>query len=144
MKKLVGGGILVFIGLFMTLGLLSGGGLHNGFAANLMMILMFILAPLGIGGWLIRGHFADKKTVSAEKEQVMYVQREKQILRLAQEKGGRLTIPEIAANTSMTTVDADAVMREMTAKGYVDMQVTDSGVIVYEFYDIIHKPKLGE
>jgi hypothetical protein len=44
----------------------------------------------------------------------------------------------------MSTDQAEQVMREMTTKGYVDMQVTDSGVIVYEFYEIVHRKSLDE
>ena len=64
--------------------------------------------------------------------------------RLAQKKGGRLTIPEIVVDTSMSTEEAEAMMQTMTSKGYVDMQVTDSGVIVYEFYEIAHRNRLNE
>ena len=42
----------------------------------------------------------------------------------------------------MTTLEAEEMMKEMTVKGYVDMQVTDSGVIVYEFYEIAHRNRL--
>jgi hypothetical protein len=39
----------------------------------------------------------------------------------------------------MNTIEADAMMREMTTKGYVNMQVTDAGVILYEFYELVHR-----
>ncbi len=58
---------------------------------------------------------------------------EKEIVKLAQRKGGRLSILEIVAETSMNTKEADAILEEMTVKGYVMMDVTDSGAILYTF-----------
>jgi hypothetical protein len=145
MKKLIGGGVLIFIGLFMLLGVFSGDTLGKGsLASNAVLIFLFIVAPIGVGGLFIRSHFTGKRKALFNQEKAIQEQREKQIIRLAQQKGGRLTIPEIAVDTSMTTTEAEEFMREMTAKGYVDMQVTDAGVIVYEFYEIVHRNSLDE
>ena len=65
--------------------------------------------------------------------------REKEIIQLAQKKGGRLSILEIVAETSMSTAEADAIMTEMTTKGYVYMNVTESGAIIYEFPGILER-----
>lgn len=64
---------------------------------------------------------------------------EKEIVKLAQRKGGRLSILEIVAETSMNTKEADGIMEEMTVKGYVIMDVTDSGGILYTFPGIVEK-----
>ena len=64
---------------------------------------------------------------------------EKEIVKLAQRKGGRLSILEIVAETSMNTQEADAIMEEMTVKGYVIMDVTESGGILYTFPGIVEK-----
>ncbi len=48
--------------------------------------------------------------------------------------------PEIVAETSMNTKEADAIPEEMTVKGYVMMDVTDSGrAILYTFPGIVEK-----
>ncbi|GAK58260.1 hypothetical protein U27_05233 [Candidatus Vecturithrix granuli] len=64
---------------------------------------------------------------------------EKEIVKLAQRKGGRLSILEIVAETSMSTKEADEIMEEMTVKGYVIMDVTESGGILYTFPGIVEK-----
>ena len=64
---------------------------------------------------------------------------EKEIVKLAQRKGGRLSILEIVAETSLNTKEADEIMEEMTVKGYVTMDVTDSGAIVYTFPGMLEK-----
>lgn len=61
---------------------------------------------------------------------------EKEIIRLAQQKGGRLTTLEIVAETSMSSSEVERLMKELTVNGYVGMQVSDTGVIVYEFYGL--------
>ena len=85
-----------------------------------------------------------KRKALKEQQTALQRAREKQILRLAQQKGGRISIPEIVVDTSMSTEEAEEFMQDLTAKGYVDMQVTDSGVIVYEFYEIAHRNRLEE
>ncbi len=141
--KLIGGGILIFIGLFMLLGVVAGGG-DESLAVNAVMFILFVIAPISGGGMLIRSHFKRKQKALLEKKKALQGTREKEVIRLAQQKGGYLSIPDIVAGTSMSTIEADQIMREMTEKGYVNMQVTDSGVILYEFYEIAHRNKLEE
>ena len=141
MKKLVIGGVLIFVGAFMLLGFAVNLS-EKSFAIDIGDIVAFLLlsaAPISIGSIIVRSHFTGKRRLLEAEQKTLYEQREREILRLAHQKRGRLTIPEIAVATSMNTEEADKMMREMTAKGYVDMQVTDSGVIVYEFYEIAHR-----
>jgi hypothetical protein len=141
MKKLVIGGVFIFFGAFMLLGFAVNLS-EKSFAIDIGDIVAFILlsaAPIVAGSIIVRSHFTGKRKRLEAEQKMLHEQREREIIRLAQQKRGRLTIPEIAVATSMTTEEADEMMREMTAKGYVDMQVTDSGVIVYEFYEIAHR-----
>lgn len=66
---------------------------------------------------------------------------EKEIVKLAQRKGGQLSILEIVAETSLSTKEADEIMEEMTVKGYVTMDVTESGGIVYTFPGMAEKAR---
>ena len=69
-------------------------------------------------------------------------EREKEILRLAQRKGGRLTVLEVAAETSVTLEEAEQMLNEMNVRGHVGMQVADDGAMIYEFYGLGGKPTL--
>jgi hypothetical protein len=146
MIKLTIGGILVGIGGFLLTGFFLNAA-DASFAINagdIVAALLLGVGPMAGGGLLIRGHLkAKQKALSAQKKDE-YVRREKEIIRLAQQKAGRLSIPDIVAETSMNSDDAEHIMRELTTKGYVDMQVTESGVIVYEFYEIAHRKPLEE
>ena len=106
------------------------------------MVALFVVAPIGIGGLMLLSHFLEKRKALQGQQKALHNQQEKQVIRLAQQKGGRLTIPEIAVETSMTTAEAEEFMQEMASKGYVNMEVTDTGVIVYEFYEIAHRGRL--
>lgn len=65
--------------------------------------------------------------------------REKEIIKLAQRKGGKLTTLEIVAETSMSSGEVEKLMKELTVSGYVGMQVSDTGAIFYEFYGLGEK-----
>ncbi len=139
MKKVMSGAILIGIGAFLFLGFFLNALKKGVDAGDIALMVIFCIAPITAGGLLIRSHLKEKRTAIQNQKQVLYTQREKEIIRLAQQTGGRLSIPDIVAGTSMNTIEADAMMREMTTKGYVDMQVTEAGVIVYEFFEIVHR-----
>ena len=61
---------------------------------------------------------------------------EKQILNIAKEKGGRVTVSEISMNSNLSLDEAEKYLKEMASKGYAGMDVNDSGIIIYEFYEI--------
>lgn len=140
------GGILLFIGLFLLAGFILNAA-EESFAVGIGDIaaaLLLGVAPAVGGGLLIRSHIKGKQRVLLDKKNALQAKRETEIFRLAQQKGGRLSIPDIVAGTALSTIEADRIMREMTEKGYVNMQVTDSGVIIYEFYEIAHRNELEE
>jgi len=144
MIKSIFGGILIAIGAFFLLGFTVAASRSGLSIGDIVGALLVGIGPVAGGGLLIRSHVKAKRNILAAREKDKYARQEKEIIRLAQQKAGRLSIPEIVAETSMSTDEADQILREMTTKGYVDMQVTESGVIVYEFYEIAHRKLLEE
>ncbi len=57
----------------------------------------------------------------------------KEILKLAQAKGGTVTVSEIVLGTSLSLEEAEEILQYFVAKGYTNMRLSDSGAIVYEF-----------
>ncbi len=144
MKKAIGGWVLIGFGAFLSLGAfinISKGGLNVG---DIAVLLMFGIAPIIGGGLMLRSRFGEKTLALKQQQQSRYALQEKEIIRLAQDKGGRIAIADIVIGTSLSSEEAETVMREMAARGYADMQVTDAGVIVYEFYEIANRHKLEE
>ena len=147
MKKIGCGGLLVASGMFMLLGLavsLAEEGMATFDIGDMVGFLVMVAAPVTAGSLMIRSHFKHKQKALQAQQKALKRDREREILQLAQRKGGRLTITEIAADTSMLTDEAEKFMNELVSKGYVSMNVTDSGVIVYDFYDISHRGSLEE
>jgi hypothetical protein len=129
MKKAVGGAILLFLGLFM----LAGFKPVSNLLVDGILILLFALAPIA-GVLLIRNSYVTK--IEREKKVKAYAEQEKQVLKLAREKEGVLTVPEIVAETSMNADEADELMRELVLKRYADMKITDQGTVIYEFLEL--------
>ncbi|HEY7162583.1 MAG TPA: hypothetical protein VH815_15075 [Acidobacteriota bacterium] len=136
MKWMIGGSALIFIGLFMLLGFFVSTK-ESSVAVNAIMLLLFVVAPIVGGIFMIRSHFIDKQKESKEQKKALQNAREKEVILLAQAKGGTLTIAEIIAESSLNPDEAEEVMNELVVKRYADMKTTDTGVMIYEFYEII-------
>ena len=145
MKRVVGGGILIFGGLFMLAGFFASTKPSN-LVTDIVLLLLFVLAPIATGVMLIRSNYLANKKKELESRKTILASREKEILKLAKQKDGELTIPEIVAETSMNTEEADEIMRELVVKRYVDMKITNQGSVVYEFFELTreHKDSLNQ
>jgi hypothetical protein len=62
--------------------------------------------------------------------------REAAILKLAQHLGGRLTVADVALGTGLTLHAAAAALNDLVRKGYADLQVSPSGVLVYHCFPL--------
>jgi hypothetical protein len=66
------------------------------------------------------------------------------ILRLAQRLGGRVTAADVALDTGLSLGEAKAVLNELARKGYVGLEVSPSGILVYHCFplaDVHHKSR---
>ncbi len=77
--------------------------------------------------------YAKKRTVRELQES-----REKRIMRLAMQQGGKLTVPEVVVGCDMDIEAAQQGLDDLTRKGMAGVEVTDSGVLVYAFSSIQH------
>jgi hypothetical protein len=59
--------------------------------------------------------------------------RERQVLRFAEQEHGRVTIPEVAAGCDMPIAEAKATLDRLVTLQAAGVQVTQSGVLVYVF-----------
>ena len=67
---------------------------------------------------------------------------QRRVLLLATEKGGMLTVTEVAASLNMSLSVAEGVLDGMDDGLRVRSDVTDEGIIVYEFPELLHNPRL--
>lgn len=62
------------------------------------------------------------------------------IYRLAKRLNGRLTVSDVVIETGLGTEDAEQLLRSLTDSLRVRMEVSDDGVVVYEFVELMESP----
>lgn len=62
---------------------------------------------------------------------------EDQILQLAQKKEGKITATDVAMNTELTIEEADKLLKKLAESSYVSMEISEKGIIYYEFIELI-------
>lgn len=134
MKKQYGAWLLIGFGLFMLLGFVSGGG-SRGLVANIVAFLLLVMAPIAGGITLIRGQKKEKVHAAQETRKLLQSAREKEILRLAEQKKGLLTVSQIVKESSMNASEAEDALHELIVKRLVDMRTNPDGQVVYEFIE---------
>lgn len=62
---------------------------------------------------------------------------EKQILDIAKKHGGKITVTQVAMDTDLSIEQAEKKLQDLVKSGYVQMNVTDNGVMIYEFMELM-------
>jgi len=65
--------------------------------------------------------------------------REAGILRLAQRLGGRLSVADVALGTGLTLQASEAALNALVGKGYAELHVSPSGVLVYHCFPLANE-----
>ena len=120
----VGLGFMLY-GLFQ---ILSDGNSHHQFQAFAIGVTQVIFGGLL---WIL------SKKLDAAAHLVRYRRQQNRIVRLAQQRGGRLTVTEAAAETGLTVEEAGEILKRMAEGGFVEVEITDSGMIVYRFPEVL-------
>jgi hypothetical protein len=68
---------------------------------------------------------------------------QRKILRLAKAKGGTLTVTEVAADINLGLPAAEKILTSMDDGFRVRSEISDQGVIYYEFPELLHRKELG-
>jgi hypothetical protein len=130
----VGGVALLLIALFMFVGYL-GADIESGGAAVLALALVVGLPAAG-GIALLAKHFRGGGKVAERKADLRRQTMEAEVLRLAGQHHGKLTVVEVVSGLALPPEEAKDVLDSLARRELADLQVTDSGVIVYAFHDI--------
>ncbi len=142
MKKSIGVLALIFSAL-MVLSLFAGHH-HLSLFHFLRHFALLIAFPASIGAWcLLSERFKQKRELQARKR-ARIAACEKEIMKLAHIKKGRLTVSELLACTSMTSEEANEALMELCVRRYADIQMTRSGLIYYEFREISRLNEIQE
>ncbi|HEV2148498.1 MAG TPA: hypothetical protein VGR37_13935 [Longimicrobiaceae bacterium] len=104
-------------------------------------IAAFELAPLLLGGAAGAGGLALQNVARREREArraALIANLQLPVLKLASERRGRLTVTETAAALGWPLPRAEKVLNSLEDGLRVNSEVTDEGVIVYEFRELAH------
>jgi hypothetical protein len=136
MKKL-GGVALLILSLFMALGLVRSG-VDLGAPATIAAALITIILPAAGGIALLGSPFGHRARLAQRREALRQQTYESEILRLAAQRQGRLTAVELVTEFAITPEKANELLESLVSRDLADIQVTDSGVVVYSFHDVRH------
>lgn len=81
-------------------------------------------------------------TALAERRRAIMVGLQRQVLLLASDRGGQLTVSEVAAHLNLSLSAAEKVMDGMEDGLRVRSEVTDDGLILYEFPELRPRKQL--
>jgi len=137
MNKLTGAVGLALLALLMLAGFFNADAALAA-PATLAALALTVGLPAAGAALLARGHFAEKSRLTGRKAELMRNTVDAEIMRLAGERGGRLTAVEVAMALAMTPDAAAEALKQLGIRGHAEVQVTDDGVLVYDFYDIRH------
>lgn len=68
---------------------------------------------------------------------------QRKVLRLATLKGGTLTVTEVAADLNLSLPAAEKILTAMDDGFRVRSEISDEGVIFYEFPELLHRKEIG-
>ena len=77
-----------------------------------------------------------------DRRQALMNRLQRRVLLLATEKEGTLTVTEVAASLDLSLSAAEGVLDGMDDGLRVRSDITDQGIIVYEFPELRHHPRL--
>jgi len=142
MGKLIGGGALLSLSLFMLLGFFNVSQ-PLGVPAAALTLLVAVGIPAAAGAALVRAHVRERRGFARHREQLRLQTHQAELLKLAERKGGKLTVVEVVAEAAVDPATAEAALAALVEQGVADIEITASGLLVYAFRDVQQLPEKG-
>ncbi len=112
----------------------------HGFGLSFMFLgFLGTLAVIGVGSVLFRQ--LNRRGTGLYREPLrdprsVENSNEADIFRLARKLGGRLTVSDVVIHLGYRPRDAEQMLEKMTDSIRVRMEVTENGMIVYDFFEV--------
>jgi hypothetical protein len=135
--RLVGSGLLMLLSLFMLLGFLRSDA-ALGAPATVVALLIAVGLPAAGSVALAAGHLRGRGRLARRREELRRQTIESEILRLAEQRGGRLTAVEVASDMAISPEAAKDALDSLALRELAELEITDSGLLVYAFHDVRH------
>ena len=137
MGRLLGGFSLLAVALFMVVGFLRAD-VNPAALSTMIALLIGAGLPAAGGGWLLARHLGLGRRIERGREELRRDTLEAEILKMARRHEGRLTAVEVAAELAVPTTTAEELLNGLMTRELADIEVTDSGLLVYAFHDVRH------
>jgi hypothetical protein len=131
----IGGGLLILLALFMLVGFLNADVARSA-GTTLLAVLIAVVLPAGVGIALLRKGSAGRKRLEERREVLRQQTLTSELVRLAGQRGGKLTTIEVVSEFAVTPDEAERALRDLVIRGLAEPEVTDSGLLVYAFHDV--------
>jgi hypothetical protein len=138
--KLVGGGLLVLLSLFMFVGFLSSG-VSIAAPATIAALLITVGLPAAAGVALASSQLRRRGQLARRRDELRQQTIESEILRLAGRHRGRLTAVEVASEMAISPEGAKEALDSLVMREMAELEITESGTLVYAFGDIRNLPQ---
>lgn len=135
MSKIAVGIGLWILAIFMALGF-TRANIQASRPAIALSFLIAVVLPAAGGSGLIYGHLQGDRRLAARRQQLQQQTLESEILRLATAAQGKITQLEVMRDLAIDQPLAQQTLDAMLSKGILDLEITDSGVLVYTIYDL--------
>ena len=133
----MGGVSLLAVALFMVVGFLRAD-VNPAALSTMVALLIGAGLPAAAGGWLLARHFGIGRGIERRREQLRRDTLEAEILKMAARHEGRLTAVEVAGELAVPTTTAEELLDGLMTRELAEIEITDSGVLVYSFHDLRH------
>ena len=140
MSRLVGSALLLLLSLFMLVGFLRSDAPLTA-PTTIAALLVTVVLPAGAGVALVAGRARGRGRLTRRREELRRQTIESEILRLAEQRGARLTAVEVASEMAITPEAAKDALDSLALRELAEIEITDSGLIVYAFRDVRHLPE---
>ena len=137
MGQIGGGAALLAVAVFMLLGFMTSD-VDAGATTTLVALLITVGVPGVAGATMLARHFGARGRLAGRKEALRQQTLEAEILRLAGEHDGKLTAVEVMSGLALSAATTKELLDGMVMRELADIEVTDSGVLVYAFHDVRH------
>jgi predicted DNA-binding transcriptional regulator len=133
------------IGLLMLSGFMAIGFMRADLKASRSAIAVSWLLAVGLpavgGVSLMYAQAQGDRNGLAQKQRLRQQTLESEILRLATAAGGKLTLLEVVRDLAVEPAIAQQGLDALLSKGIADLEITESGVLVYVVYDLQRLPE---
>lgn len=140
MNKLFGGIGCLSLSVFMLLGFAKADLSDQSTVVKAMTFGLGVGLPMTAGIGLVQSHQRDRKLLATRIVNSRLIALRSEILKIAQANQGKLTEIEVISELGIEQAVAQEVLTNLCQQDLAEIEMTDSGLLVYVFPDIQQIP----